>query len=129
MDRSLARKVVGLVAAYAVALGALLPVLAAALAPAANGRIGLAVICSPAGLGTGPASPTHLPIAPVPLCPACAGCAMAGCITIAPGPDSPFVVRAAAINSARVTPSLADGQPQRPRLAGINLARAPPRAV
>jgi hypothetical protein len=124
MDRSLGRKIVGLVAAYAVALGTLLPVLATALAPQANERIGLAIICS-AG-GAGPASPSHLPILPMPLCPACAGCAVAGCVALAPGPGGPALGRAAAISSAGVTPRVAGGRPQAARLAGSNLARAPP---
>jgi hypothetical protein len=126
MNRSLARKVVGLVAAYAVALGTLLPVLLAALGPAAGGQTGLAVICS-AG-GAGPASPGHQPINPLPLCPACATCAMAGCATMAAWPAGPALARAAEISSARVAPKPAGSEPQAPRLAGINLARAPPAA-
>jgi len=124
MDRSLGRKIVGLLAAYAVALATLLPVLAAVLAPQASGAIGLAIICSTGGAGS--ASPSHLPVGPVPFCPACAGCAMAGCVSIAPGPDGPALGHVAEISSARAAPSLAGGRPQATRLAGSNLARAPP---
>jgi hypothetical protein len=126
MDRSLGRKIVGLLAAYAVALATLLPGLAAVLGPQASGRIGLAIICSTGSAG--PVSPSHLPIPPIPLCPACAGCTMAGCVTIAPGPDGPALGRAAAISLARIAPSLGGGRPQATRLAGSNLARAPPAA-
>jgi hypothetical protein len=126
MDRSLGRRIVGLVAAYAVALGALLPVAAAVIAPSASGQIGLAAICATGG--SGPASPSHLPAPPMPPCPACAGCAMAGCVAMAPGPEGLSLGRAVAISSAGVAPSLAGGQPRAARLAGTNLARAPPAA-
>jgi hypothetical protein len=46
MDRRLARRLVALAAAYAVALNTLLPVLAAVLPPTAVGEVGLTVVCS-----------------------------------------------------------------------------------
>jgi len=126
MNRGLARQVVGLVAAYVVALGMLLPVFQAALAPAAGGQDGFAVICS-AGGGV-PAAPNHQPIDPPPLCPACATCVMAGCAPLAAWPVGPALARVVETGSTRVALKPAAGEPPGPRMAGINLARAPPAA-
>jgi hypothetical protein len=81
MDRSLARKLVALAAAYAVALNMLLPALTAIASPAfsspaTGGALGLEVICSG---GAGPAAGRGVPEKPQPLCPCCGACAMPGC--------------------------------------------------
>ncbi len=87
MDRRLARRLVALAAAYAVALNALLPVLAAVVPPTAIGAFGLTVLCS-AG-GAEPGGPERgAPARPQPLCPCGAACAMPGCgATALPDPD------------------------------------------
>jgi hypothetical protein len=71
MDRRLARRLVALAAAYAVALNTLLPVLTAMALPAAGGAIGLEVICSATGPG--------VPEKPQPPGPCCGACALPGC--------------------------------------------------
>ena len=121
MNRPLGRRLVALAAAYAVALNALLPVLAAISPPAA---IGVAVICSAGGAG----SPfdSGVPEKPQPLCPGGGACAMPGCAATALPNDHSVGAR-----MARVSAGLAGlrfvGQPAQafwPR--GHKLARAPP---
>src|ERR1700722_10547752 len=77
MDRRLARRLVALAAAYAVALNTLLPVLAAILPPTAVGEVGLTGLC-PAGAPERGAPEKGAPARPQPLCPCGAACAMPG---------------------------------------------------
>ena len=85
MDRRLARRLVALAAAYAVALNTLLPVLAAILPPTAVGEVGLTVVCS-AGAPERGGPEQGAPARPQPLCPCGAACAMPGCgATALPG--------------------------------------------
>jgi hypothetical protein len=87
MDRRLARRLVALAAAYAVALNTLLPVLAAILPPTAVGAFGLTVLCS-AGDAERGGPERGAPAGPQPLCPCGAACAMPGCgATALPDPD------------------------------------------
>jgi hypothetical protein len=78
MDRRLARRLVALAAAYAVALNTLVPVLAAILPPPAIGAVGLTVLCSAGSAERGGPEP-GAPARPQPLCPCGAACAMPGC--------------------------------------------------
>jgi hypothetical protein len=124
MDR-LARRLLALAAAYAVALNALLPVVAAILPPTAIGEIGVAVICSgnPVRGVPGPGAPEK----PQPLCPCGAACAMPGCAASAlPDPD-PAYAGPACVPVGR----LGRGQDGRPASTtawpgGSKLARGPP---
>jgi hypothetical protein len=90
MDR-LARRLVALAAAYAVALNTLLPVLVSVLPPTAIGEIGLAVICSAGARGSVPdwgVPGQGAPEKPQLPCPCGAACAMPGCAATAlPAPD------------------------------------------
>jgi hypothetical protein len=88
MDRRLARRLVALAAAYAVALNTLLPVLAAVLPPTGVGEVGLTVLCTAAGAPERGGPERGAP-RPQPLCPCGAACAMPGCGAAAlPGADT-----------------------------------------
>jgi hypothetical protein len=87
MDRRLARRLVALAAAYAVALNTLLPVLASILPPTAVGEVGLTVLCT-AGAAERGGPERGAPARPQPLCPCGSACAMPGCgATALPGAD------------------------------------------
>ena len=121
MNRPLGRRLVALAAAYAVALNALLPVLAAISPPAA---IGVAVICSAGGAGS--PSDSGVPEKPQPLCPGGGACAMPGCAAIALPNDHPIGARVVRVSAGLAGLGL-DGRTAQtfwPR--GRNLARAPP---
>jgi DUF2946 family protein len=123
MNRRLARRLVALAAAYAVALNTLLPVLAAILPSAAIGEIGLAVICS-AG-GTGAASDRGAPAKPQPLCPCGGACAMSGCAAAAL-PDDRTGVGAVRVSVAPAGLRRDGRQLQAFWPGGSKLARGPP---
>jgi hypothetical protein len=123
MDLRLARRLVALAAAYAVALNTLLPALTVIASPATAGPLGLAVICSGAA---GPAADRGVPEKPQPLCPCCGACAMPGCAaTVLPDVASSSAglpqVRALPVGLGR------DGW-HRPTFwpGGSKLARGPP---
>jgi hypothetical protein len=128
MDRSLARKLVALAAAYAVVLNTLLPALTAIaspaiLSPATVGALGLEVICSG---GAGPAADRGIPEKPQPLCPCCGACALPGCVaTVLPD----FASSSAGAPPLRAQP-IAPGRDGRHRQTfwpgGSKLARGPP---
>jgi hypothetical protein len=121
MNRTLGRRLVALAAAYAVALNALLPVLAAISPPAA---FGVAVICSAGGAGS--PSDSGVPEKPQPPCPGGGVCAMPGCAATALPNDHPV-----GAGVARVSAGLAGLRLDRQRAQafwprGRKLARAPP---
>jgi hypothetical protein len=121
MNRRLDRKLVALVAAYAVALNILLPVLGVVL-PVASGAPGFAVLCA----SQGAASDRGAPQKPEPLCPCGASCAMPGCGTTglpcgAPTGASPAPARVAL---ARLRQGGRRGQAFWP--GGSKRARGPP---
>lgn len=127
MDRRLDRRLVGLAAAYAVALNMLLPVLTLILLPGASSALGPAVICSGAARAES-ASDHGAPEKPGPLCPCPGPCAMAGCAATA-SPDAGVVL--AAVAWLRVGPvglGGDGGDTQTFRLDGRNFARGPPAA-
>ena len=143
MDR-LARRLVALAAAYAVALNTLLPVLAAILPPTTIGATGLAVICSAGGAGSVPewgvpewgvpgwgvpeqgAPERGAPGKSQPLCPGGAACAMPGCFATAlpdadPGGAGPACVPIGRLGRGH------DGRPAPTAWpGGSKLARGPP---
>jgi hypothetical protein len=121
MNRGPLRRIVGLIAAYAVALNMLLPAFnSIAASPSGD----FAVICASAGGGA--SSPLHAPDKPLP-CPACATCTMAGCAggAVDTRVESQFSPVATEIPSVSPRRETADW---RLTLGGIRLARAPPRA-
>ena len=124
MERRLARRLVALAAAYAVAFGALLPFLAAAWSPA-TAADGLSVICS--GLahdGSGPGGST--PAKPLPLCPGGGACCMPGCATtILPEAGAAHAVARVSLG---VIARPAQAGPRRSFPPGGRLARGPPTA-
>jgi hypothetical protein len=121
MNRGLLRRIVGLIAAYAVALNMLLP---AFNSLAASPSTDPAVICASAAGGA--SSPLHAPGKPLP-CPACATCTMAGCAGGAVGTKVASLLSPAATKIASVSPRRETAD-WRLTLGGIRLARAPPRA-
>jgi len=124
MDCRLARRLVALAAAYAVALNTLLPVLAAILPPTAIGETGLAVICSAGGAGSGPER--GAPAKPQPLCPCGAACAMPGCGATAMRDADPVGAGPVCVAFGRIGRGH-DGRPA-PTVwpGGSKLARGPP---
>ncbi len=121
MNRGLLRRIVGLIAAYAVALNVLLPAFNS-FAESPSGDP--AVICA-SGAG-GDASPLHAPGKPLP-CPACAACTMAGCAAGAVDTRVESQLSPVAAEVPSVTPRRETAD-WRLTLGGIRLARAPPRA-
>jgi hypothetical protein len=124
MDRRLARRLVALAAAYAVALNALLPALTAILPPAAIGEIGLAVVCSAGGAGS--ASDSGAPETPHPLCPCSGACAMPGCAATGLPDDHPAGAGAACESAGPAGLGHAGRQKQAFWPGGSKLARGPP---
>jgi hypothetical protein len=124
MDRTLARRLVALAAAYAVAFNVLLPVLALILPPVPGNVLGPAVICSASGVGS--TSDSGAPEKPQPFCPCPGACAMAGC-AVAALPQADAVAARFAWSSIGPVGLRHDGG-DRPafRLGGRNFARAPP---
>ena len=122
--RRLARRLVALAAAYAVALNTLLPVLGALLLPAAIGDVGVAVVCS--GGGASAAGDQGAPERPHPLCPCGGACAMPGCAVIALPNGDPTGVVAACAGVAPVALRLSGRQPETFWPGGRKLARGPP---
>jgi hypothetical protein len=123
MKGSPAHRLVGLVAAYAVAVSALLPVLAAVLPP--DAALTFRIICSRDAPGG--SSDHGVPIKPQPPCP-CPGC----CTTSCCGPEPPLpsgvlaIEPAPAAGAAPVRFASSAVDPRGLRLAGSNRARAPP---
>jgi hypothetical protein len=129
MDRRLDRTLVALVAAYAVALNTLLPVLGLILLPAASGGLGPVVICSGAGAGAaraGAASDSGAPEKPQPFCPCPGPCAMSGCAVITLPDGGAAFAEVAWQNVGPVGLRRDGGDEQMFRLGGRNLARGPP---
>lgn len=122
MDRRLARKLVALAAAYAVALNILLPVLAALLPPTAIGEIGFATICSAAGATGDPSAPQK----PQPLCPCVGACAMPGCAASALPSAAPIAASAVHASIGPVGLRQDDRGTQTFWPRGSKLARGPP---
>jgi hypothetical protein len=122
MDRRLDRKLVALVAAYAVALNTLLPVLGLIVLPAASGGLGPVVICS----GAGAASDSGAPAKPQPLCPCPGPCAMSGCAGFTLPGGGAALAEVAWQSVGPVGLRRDGGDEQIFRLGGRNLARGPP---
>jgi hypothetical protein len=122
MKGSPARRFVALAAAYAVAFYALLPTLAAVLAP--DGSANLGIICSAGGSG-GPSN-HGVPVKPQPACPWPGCCVVPGYRAAAPPCNGLAIDRAvgAGVLLVRFAPAVAE--PQGLRAAGSNRARAPP---
>jgi hypothetical protein len=112
------RRVVALLAAYVVALQALLlPLSVAAGTPAGSS------LCASAASTSG-----SLPASHQPGCPCAAGCGMQCCAQAAVGPPPQIGIALAVTRAIAMTPALIGEPVQRPSDFGPQVPRAPPTA-
>jgi hypothetical protein len=120
--QQLHRQAVAILAAYAVALQALLIAFAPPLQPASSGL--LTVICSSVGLADG-GKPTSLPGHD----PNCMMCGSSGCAVPPPADSSLGVLVTAALGSYAVRGAQSDFAESEPARTRPQSPRAPPRAA
>src|SRR5579883_612565 len=119
MNRTLGHRLLALACAYALGLGAFLPILAFLGLPGADAAP--AIICGPGGDGSMPAAPQQ----PHPCCPAGGVCAMSGCAATAV-PERPPGAALPAWVSIGLVLLPPDVRPRAPSPVSASLARGPP---